>query len=355
MSRLLIPAVLVGALLACGEAPPPAPTGPVCELTVDTLADKVFVESKILADRSETPDPMARVKFVKKDDGLHALYTVKNGLHVYDYVCGEGARPGEIKCVTKPDLKRVCLAFEVNADGSCTPEAIAALGFGVPFTDEEITKTAEEVRKLVAEAKAGSAWDAFKITYNNVANALQGLFFVKVDSAKCRIVVDDMMMTVHDGKKKEDYNPIGTNPFVPATEEYLFEDCTSEGWLLDLDEPALPAKMEDVPRVRNHATGKEMFYHYAGDKDLTPVEGCTYTIDTWATWRPVQKGQAVEVVDGKLQWKTAHTWPADTGKVLVGIEAGQALMGGFFHLARRKTCGGATETIDVLCNATRLE
>lgn len=355
MSRLLVPAALVAALLACAEPPPAAPTGPACDLSPTTLAGKTFVESKILADRSETPDPMARVKFVDKDGALHGLYTVKNGLHVYDYTCGPGPREGELKCVTKPDLKRVCLAFEVHQDGACTPAAIQGLDFGVPFTDAEITAAAEEARKLVAEAKASTAWDSFKIMNNNVANALQGLLFVKIDTAKCRIVVDDMMMTVHDGVRKEDYNPIGTNPFVRSDEEYLFEDCTAEGWLVDLDQPALPANREEIPRVRTHAPGTETFYHYAGDKELTAVEGCTYSVDTWATWRPVQKGQAVEVVDGAIQWKTAHTWPADTTKVLVGIEAGQPLMGGFFHMARRKTCGGTTETIDVLCNSTRLE
>lgn len=351
--RLPVSVGLPAALLACGTPAPSQPAAPACDLTPASLVGKTFVESKILADRSETPDPMARVKFVDQGGVTHALYTVKNGLHTYDYTCAAGAREGELRCVTKPDLKRTCLAFEVNADGACTPEAVAALGFD--FSAEDVIKTAEEVRKLVAEAKATPSWPTFQLMQNNVANPLQGVIFVKIDAAKCRIVLDDMFLTVFNGKKVEDFNPIGTNPFVRATEDYLFEDCTAEGWLVDLDEPTLPADLTTIPRVRSHATGKEVHYHYTGTVETAPVEGCTYSVDTWATWRPALKGQAVEAVEGKLQWHAAHTWPADTNKVLVGIEAGQPLMGAFFHMARRKTCAGTTSTIDVVCNSTRLQ
>lgn len=346
-------ASVLGLSLACGAPAPTEPAKPACDLTTATLAGKTFVESKILPDRKEEPDPMARVKFVDEGGVLHAKYTVKNGLHVYDYTCSVGAREGEIKCVTKPDPKRTCLAFEVHADGACTPEAVAALGFDTPA--EDVTKAAEEARKLVAEAKAGPSWPTFKIMNNNVANPLQGVLYVKVDAEKCRIVMEDMYVTVFEGKKVEDFNPIGTNPFVRDDAEYLFEDCSKEGMLADVATPELPSDLSQLPPNRRFPVGAPVHYLYAGDVEVTPAEGCTYSVDTWATWRPVAKGVAVEPVDGKLVWKAEHTWPADTKKVLVGIEAGQGVYGGFFHLARRKTCNGTTSTIDVVCAATTLD
>lgn len=350
--RLLLPALL--ALSACGSSEPAKPTAPACDLSADTLDGKAFVQLEVLGDRSEKPNPLARLKFVKQPDALHALYTVANGLHVYDYTCQASGREGEVVCRTKAEIKRVCLSLEVHKEGSCSAEALASFGFPAEGTDA--AAAIEDARKLAAEARKSEQWATFKLMNNNVGNTLQGVLYVKVDTQRCRVQVDDMFVTIFEGQKKEDFNPVGTNAFVKADKDYLYEDCTREGMLVDLDVDALPADLSTVPPVREHAPGAPVFYHYVGDQAVKAEEGCTYAVSTWANWVPVESGKAVTVAeDGTIGWTTQHSWKAED-RLFVGndLATRTPLRGGFLHVRRDKTCGGTTTKIDVLCNAARI-
>ncbi|MCB9663182.1 MAG: hypothetical protein H6732_03645 [Alphaproteobacteria bacterium] len=350
--RCLVLASLV--LGACGSSEPAAPAASSCDLTVDTLDGKAFVQLEVQGDKSEKPNPLARMKFTKQPDALHAAYTVANGLHVYDYTCQASGREGEVVCRTKPELKRACLALEVHTEGSCSAEALAKFGFAAEGTDA--AKELEDAKKLAAEARKSEQWTTFKLMNNNVGNTLQGVLYVKVDTQRCRVQVDDMFLTIFEGQKKEDFNPVGTNAFVKAEQDYLYEDCTREGMLVDFEAPALPADLSTVPPVREHAAGAPVHYHYIGDQALKAEEGCTYAVSTWANWKPVETDKAVTVgEDGTIAWSVSHAWKADD-RLFVGndLQTRTPLRGGFFHLKRSKTCGGETKKIDVLCNAARI-
>lgn len=343
--------VAFAALTACGGGTS-APEAPSCDLSVDSLAGKAFVELEIQGDKSEKPNPMARIKFDKKDGKLTAGYTVKNALHVYPYTCEATKREGEVKCLTEPQWKRLCLSYEVNKEDSCSLAQMRKDGFE-GGDEAEIGKAIEAAKKLAAEARKSEQWKQFQLINNNVANTIQGQLFVKVDTKNCRVSLDDMFVTVFNGKRTEDFNPVGSNPFVKADAEYLYEDCTVEGVLVDLAEDALPSDLKKIPPVREHKVGTPVHYHYAADAGLKAEEGCTYSVDTWANWKSVAKGTAIEPVDGKVAWSAAHTWGA-SDLMLVGKDRGKVLKGGFFHMARRKTCNGETSTIDVVCNAARV-
>lgn len=346
--RLVLPLALLAGAAACGGSAPAPTAASTCDLTTTTLAGKAFVELEVQGDKSSQPNPQARVKFRDEGGTLKAAYTMKNGLHVYDYTCADSARDNELRCVTDPDFRRACLSLEVNKEGSCTAEALAELKF--EGKAEDITKAIEDARKLVAEARKSEQWKSFQLINNNVANPVQGLIFVKVDQKNCRINIDDMFVTVYNGKRTEDFNPVGSNPFVKTDGDYLFDDCAVEGLLVDLATADLPEKLEDIPRERNHDVGAEVHYHYLGD-DRKAEEGCTYTADVYANWAPVAKGVEMQVADGVVNWHTTHSWK-DEDRKFIGAVRGQAMRGGFLHLTRHKTCGGKADKLDTVCVAT---
>lgn len=365
--RLASLALFLAVAAACGT-PAPAPTTSAgsCDLSVETLPGKTFVELEIQGDGSEKPNPQARVKFAKDGGTITAAYTVKNGLHSYAYTCTPSGRDGELKCATKPFFDRACLALEVHKEGSCTPAKLAEMGFegssddvaaGIKQAQESYAKAKEQKASILKESGADAAeraWKNFTITNNNVANTLQGLIYAKIDTKRCRIQIDDMFATIYEGARKEDFNPVGSNAFVASDDELLFADCTNERALVDLEsaEPP-PADLSKIPPVREFKTGQEVHYHYVGNDALKAEDGCTYAMDLWANWTPAGKAVPAEVVDGKVNWHATHTWAADDLKY-IGAEAGRPLFGGFMHVTRHKVCGGKDEVIDNLCYATRV-
>jgi hypothetical protein len=362
--RLLLPLALIGVLAACGSGTTTESPSSSCDLSLDALAGKAFVELEIQPDKSETPNPQARMMFGEEGGKTTVAYTVKNALHVYDYTCRPSGREGELKCSTPPEFERACLSLEANEQGSCTPDALKKVGLegDAKKIEEDIKKAkeryakAEQQRKDIAKSDgkdaADKAWKSFLITHNNVANPVEGLLYVKLDKERCRLQVDDMFATIYNGERTEDFNPVGTNAFVPADQDYLFEDCDSERLLVDFDKDELPRKLEDIPRVRAFPFGKDVYYHYIGEDGLKAEDGCTYSLDVYTNWVPVEKDKAVPVDGGKVDWRFTHAWSEDDVKY-IGAERGKPLHGGFIHAVRKKTCGGKTEVIDTVCTATR--
>lgn len=349
--RLALPFAVVAALFACDTGSSSAPAKPACDLSVDTLAGKAFVMLEATPD-GDVKDAQARIGFRSVEGRVYADYTVDNALHVYEYECAPTKREGELKCLTEPFLDRACLALEVNAEGSCSAEKLREMGFD--GDDEDMKAGIAKAKELVGKAKGSDQWERFKLMNNNVGNTLMGQLFVKVDSKHCRVQLDDMFVTIFNGARTEDFNPVGTNAFVPADGELLFDDCDKEGFLVDLDSAELPAKLADIPPVRERAAGTEVHYFYVGDDTVKAEEGCTYELDHYANWKPVAKGVAVTPGDdGAIQWHVSHTWSSDDLR-FVGNDKGMPLKGGFTHVLRRKTCGGETTELDSVCNAARV-
>jgi hypothetical protein len=346
--RLALPLFLLLGTLACESTQAP-PATPACDLTLDSMAGKTFVMLEAMADKTEKQNPQARIKFLAADGKVTAKYTAKSLGNVYDYTCTKNS-DAEFRCTTKADILRICLALEVHKDGSCTQEKITELGFEV--TADEFTKAKADAAKAIAEAKAGEQWDRAKVAWNNVGNPIQGVLFAKIDAKRCRLSIDDMYYVVFDGKRKEDFNPVGTNPFVlDAEHDFVFEDCPNGRLLADLQTPELPANLNDIPAERIHEVGKDVHFFYVGDNVKTAEAGCTYSMDTYATWLKV--GSAVPVApagDGKLVWSTKHAFTAEDK-----VPVGGGVVGGVFHIVRHKSCNGKQEIIDTVCAVSQLK
>lgn len=340
----LAPVALGLALNAACTGEPPKPEKPACELADFNLADKTFVmiEAK---PQGDTLNRKARAKFYKEGDDLKVKYTIKSLVNVLDYTC-EVDDKGRMRCLTDPDLERICLSLEANKEGSCSPEGITALGFkGEASEMEESIKKAKEA---LGKLKEAGTWEQQKLAFNNVANAVQFLLMVKVDEKKCRLQIDDLMVIVYEGKVKRDYNPVGTNPFAKVDEDLLFVDCPLDSVFADHATGELSDPPQFDPPLTLREVGKPVHYFYLDDEELEAKEGCTYSVDTYANYLSVDKDVAIEAgEDGKLKWNAQHAWDDKDRMILA-----QGKKGGVFTAVRKKTCEGKTEVIDAVCNYT---
>lgn len=342
MRRLLVPVLTV--LTACGGGEPAKPAAPECALSPSTLAGKAFVMVEATPE-GDTLNPRARVRFDKADGGLTAKYTVKSLVNTYDYTCKEG-RPGELKCVTEPQFGRICRSLEVVKEGSCSADAIRGLGFegDAAAIDAAVKEALEEV----AKARKDPSFEQYKLMYNNAANTVQGVLYAKVDARKCRLNIDDMSILVFNGQTKEDFNPVGTNPFALTDKEYLFVDCPREAVYADHDAAELPADLSTLQPLQTREVGKDVHYLYVGTEVAKAEEGCTYSADVYANYLSVAKDVPITPgEDGALRWHTTHAW-SDKDRTTLA----QGKKGGILHAVRKKTCGGETEVIDAVCNYT---
>jgi hypothetical protein len=330
-------AFMIGVTGCAQEAPPEKPA---CSLSMDTLNDTVWLMADPQADKTTFNNPMARLKFYDDAGVQKVKYTVKSISDVYDYTCEQTER--ELVCKEKAKPKDWCQSLEVFRAGACNVEALRK--FGATGTDEELTKAVEEGRKTVAGYRNTKDWDHFKLNNNNLGNKLQGQLYAKVNTRRCNLTITDMYMTIYDGKKVEDSNPVGTNPFERSEEEYLWEHCDDGLSMADLETAEQPRL--DVPNKGAHALANPVYYHYLGKKNIKPEEGCSYSMDTWAQWRRAGTNIAVTPDEkGKLYWTTSHTWQS-LEKQPVGI----------FNMLHYKTCAdGKREKINSLCNVIRLQ
>lgn len=346
----------VGLLLAgCGGDEPGFQVGSAsaegCDLSLDSLAGDTYVMQMALPDGKTTKEEIqARMKFVEKEGKLTAQYTVMSVSDVYDYPCvkrGEGD-DAELYCAEEERLADWCQALEVHEAGSCTRASLKELGASAD--DETLKAKIKEAKQTVKKYRNTENWDQFVLNNNNLGNKLQGRLYIKADTKRCRLQVGDFYFTIYNGKKVEDTNPVGQNPFVKTDEVLLFEHCKDGRSLADLTTEVPPKDLSKIPPRRNHSTGTPVHYWYLGEKEVEPAEGCTYDFDVWAQWRPVAEKQATELGKVKrkdvIKWHYSHTYTPETLVQVTGKDAA------IFHMIRYKTCGGGErEKIDVVCNA----
>ncbi|MCB9677030.1 MAG: hypothetical protein H6737_18075 [Alphaproteobacteria bacterium] len=338
---LLPSAVVIGFSLACtgGISEPP------CDLTVDNLAGKSFIMSEAQPDGPDKLNALARLTFVD-DGGLKAKYTAMSLGDIYTYDCEKQEKDGkfEQKCSEKERLQDWCEAL-LAWDKSCTAKKLKKLGSNA--SDEEIDKAMDAAKSAHKEAEKGEekAYKMWKLRRANLGNKLQGQLYAKVDEKKCRLRIDDLYWTLYDGEKREDSNPVGTNPFVKADQPWMFEHCDNQADLWDLETDEFPTKpLEAAP---THAPGKAIYYFHTGETGSKPEEGCTYSFDTYAGWLPLQQGQTPTTnADGRLIWRAEYAFDDGHVRDIGGKQIG------IFHMARFKECGGKKERIDVSCRAT---
>ncbi|MCB9780909.1 MAG: hypothetical protein H6742_20235 [Alphaproteobacteria bacterium] len=306
-----------------------------CALSKDSLVDTEWVILKAMPDKTEIPDHKTRMKFVKGDDGLQVKYNVGSLSDMYTYDCetkGEG-----LVCVEEPKVKDMCQALLV-ADAECTDAKLKELAPNA--SDDEIKKGIEEAVANVEKYKGGEGWDSFKLNNNNLGNKLQGILYVDIDTRNCRLRITDNYVTIYNGKRLEDSNPTGTNPFVKHEGgELLWEHCTDSGDVAITQLTEYPEDLTNVAVIREAGMGDEVHFWYLGDDGRQAAETCDVTYDLWFDGTNPQKGLKPEIVDAKggkeYRWHWSHKWtePNKDGTPLAGTT--------FIH--RKWTCQDATK------------
>jgi len=324
--------------------------GQSCDLTLEGLPGSTWV---MLAAQGgvEKKDHMARLRFRQKGEEIVADYTVASPSDVYEYPCiiREGAEEGdkrELYCAQEQRLVAWCQAFLV-ADAICSKKSLRKAG--AEGTDEELNKAIIEAKKNVREMrdKGGQDWKKFQFLNNFLGNKLQGRLYVTIDEKQCRLSVGDFYWTIHNGRPVEDTNPVGQNPFVKDGGDYLWENCTDGNSLAMTSETALD--LETYRRPASLKLGEATYYTYGGTKHAEAEEGCSYSFDSYASWKPVEQGVEAKVADGKVVWQSQHTWSASNVHEVQGKQVG------VFSMVRHKECGGKKEKVDTVCDVVLVE
>jgi hypothetical protein len=316
-----------------------------CDMTMDNLVGTEWVIEKINPDKSLERDIQTRLKIYAKDGATRVKYNVGSLSDMYDYECQ--TRAGELACWEDPPKVRDFCQSLLAVEKECTAEILKKLA--PTASDEDIAKGIEDANANVTKYKGTDKWKAFVFQNNNLGNKLGGLLYLKFDERRCKLRITDNYMTIYDGKKIEDSNPVGTNYFLKNEETLMWETCTDSGDLVATTSADFPKTAEAAatcapPRCTIEA-GTAVTYHYIGQDGRTPKDGCTYSFDSWLNWRPLQSGVTAEIVDWKkgrkkvkeIRYPLTHTF-AQTGKHVMEI-------------VRYETCEGkAKEQVEVACN-----
>jgi hypothetical protein len=356
--RFLIGPVIAASLVACGDAGDGVDVER-CTLSNQDINETQWVMWEALPGGKTRENSMARMQFFQEEGVQKVRYTVKSLADAYLYTCeakhADGQRGQGIKewfCKEETHLRDWCQALEVVQEGSCTAAKLQELGAeGTPKEFEDGIKKAKET---VAKYRDQPTWGQFRLNNNTLANKLQGLLYVKMKKVRaksteqrCQLSVTDMYMTLYEGRRIEDSNPVGTNPFIQTKEAYDYAHCTDPAGLRDYSKATLPKDLSTIPRRRLYEVGQTVYYHYMGEVAVKAVEGCTYSRDVSAQWRPVSTGEEVAVSEqGVVQWNTSHAWTDLEALKLINDQAPT----GILKMERYQTCAdGKKETIDVLC------
>ncbi len=321
-----------------------------CDLTLDGLAGTEWVIEKINADKSVEADIQTRLKVYAKDGATRVKYNVGSLSDMYDYECMEKA--GELACWEDPPKVRDFCQSLMAAGAECNAEVLKKLA--PTATDEDIAEGIKKANENVNRFKGTDKWDAFVFQNNNLGNKLGGLLYLKVDEKRCKLRITDNYMTIHDGKKVEDSNPVGTNYFLKNDETLFWEHCTDSGDLIATKSADFPKTAEEAvtcapPRCMV-GTGEAVTYHYIGQDGRTAKEGCTYSFDSWLNWKPHQSGVAATLVDWKQGRKTVQEvrWPLTA----TFSEPGKQVM----EIVRYEQCeGGEKKQVEVACNLVMVQ
>lgn len=312
-----------------------------CDLTFDKLADSEWLYLRANPDKSETPDYHLRIKFFKEGEALKAKYNVGSVSAVYTFGCTE--KGDELTCREDPKVKDWCQALEAGG-AACNAEALRKID--PTLTDDQITDGMAKAEEVMKKFRNTPDWEKFKFQNNNLGNKLQGLLYVKVDKTACRLRITDNYMTIYNGKKVEDSNPSGTNPWVKSTEgDLLWEHCEDSEEFIATTSADRPDPRK-VGHLGKHALNSDVHWWYIGADGLSPAEGCSYSYDVYVDAKPAQKDVAVEAVAGKKGQELNWHWTQKADKP--GVIP--------VTLIRSKACnGGAKEKVEVDCNVIQVE
>ncbi len=318
-------------------------SNPECDLSTDNLVGTQWVLLKFNPDKSETPDPKTRIKIYEEAGAIKAKYTVSSFSDVYTYNCTRVK--DELVCKEEPKVKDWCQAL-VTGGVECTPESLRAIDSSL--TDAQIKEGIEAATKVIDKYRGTPNWDRFVFNNNNLGNKLQGVFYLRVEKRNCRMLITDHYVTIYNGKKVEDSNPVGTNPIVRSDKELLWEHCTDSTDLVAMKTPEFPKNEKEllagicVPNQQcSFSTGEDVYYQYIGQDARVPENDCKYSFDLWSNWEPLKKGlvaQEVDVGRGKkeLRWQYTHQYDTRGTPVL--------------EMVRYKTCNGKKEKVETSCN-----
>jgi len=321
-----------------------------CDLSIDKLTDTTWVMLRPLPDKTEIQDPRTRLRIVQEDGQTKVKYNVGSLADIYTYGCE--LKGEELICAEEAKLKDICQALIVGG-AECTPDTLK--GYETGATAEEAAKAVEEATANGDKYKGGDQWKQFELNNNNLGNKLQGLLYLKVDKRKCRLRVTDNYMTIYNGKKVEDSNPVGTNPFVKWDGgELLWDHCKDSGDIAPMRSAEYPTDLDHVETIGREGVGygEEVHFWYLGQDARDVVDGCKVTYDLWFDGQDPQRGLTPDVVDvkgGKQEYRYhwSHTWtePFPEGT----LPAGATVM----H--RKWTCDDASKSgEEVACAAVAL-
>jgi hypothetical protein len=321
--------------LAVGTAPAAA-----CDLKVDGRAGSEWVIKKINPDKTEVPDHSARIQFFDEGGVLKAKYNVMSVAAMYTYTCE--VTPNGLTCREPAKPKDYCQAL-VAGKAECTPEALKAIASDL--TDEQIATGIKEANEVIAKFKGGPDWAKFEFNNNNLGNKLRGLLYVKVNDRECNLRVTDNYMTIYNGKRIEDSNPVGVNAFVKNTlGELLWEDCKDTTSLVPLAAEGFPADPAKAQPVVLHAPGSTVHYYVLAADLQTAAPECSYTYQTWLGGKPLAKDLKPTEVDGpagkRLEWHVSHTFE----------DASATGDGEVLAIDLTKTCAGKEPERKLLCS-----
>lgn len=351
LAKVCSTSVVLLSLLACQDGGTfvvkEAPEG--CGVTMDTLDGTVWVMAEAMPDRTDRPNPQARLKWYRENGEQRVKYTVKSLADVYTYSCKKIRDGKEWQCGEIPRVRDWCQALETHEEGHCTAERLKEFGAdNVPA--DELAKAMTEAKETVKKYRDSDNWQQFKLNNNNLGNKLQGLLYAKVNDKRCDLHVTDMYMTIYDGKRRTDSNPVGTNPFMKVEDNYLWEHCDDGQNMVDTEVAERP-KRGEVPAKKPHSIGKPIHYHYYGEKGIKAKDDCRYTADTFAQWKPVAQGVEMTVSPkGEVLWGGTHTFNDEAEVEIINPTAPV----GVFTMVRYEECGGKRTKIDTICNASQV-
>lgn len=324
-------------LFACGapeEKKEEAPAAPACDITLDSLAGRVFIRQIQGADgKTWEDDILARVKFYQEGDKLKANYNTRALTDMYTFTCVKNQDGSALDCwEDNPSAADFCRTLIANhGDDGCTVEKIRELtGLPEDKAKEGYDAVMKEMKKLPKKEL-----EDMKQVFNSPNNQLRGIFHVKIPKNECRLTLVDNYITYTYGQMREMGNVVGSARMVPSDRDLVFEHCRESDNLVALSAPDKWAKPGET--VHEWKVGQPIPFRYVGAEDLKPTSGCTYTMDTWSQYAPLAKGVPVEAdASGRLKWEFSESYP----------KAGRYVV----HMYRYKACnGGQPELLPVSC------
>ena len=336
---------MLGLFIGCDEPAKTVSKAPSCNLKLENLgagegSEWLFLEA--LPGKTPVPQVKTRLKFYKKDNKTHAKYTMGTLSDVYDYQCT--LETDTLVCREKVDVVKLCQALLVGGK-KCTFNSMT--NFDKTLLREDIEKGAKKAKGIYKQIKKTPDWNQYQLTHNNLANRLQRIVYTRIDAANCRLNITDNYVTVYNGERTEDSNPVGVNAFVANDQGTLFwEDCTEVKDLVDTKSGDYPEDPANVQPTRRHMVGEEIHYWLLHEPLRVPEDKCEYSYDLWLDGKPTdKKGLKPELTENKkeLRWHFSHNFSQTSKQPHV------------FVMDITKTCEGKEAEEIRACNAVFAE